>query len=63
MALARRPPPQGLVHHSDSGTRERGHAALFDCLEIFYNAQRRHSSLGDLSPLAFEAQWEQERAA
>ena len=28
-----------------------------------YNAQRRHSSLGYLSPLAFERQWEQERAA
>jgi putative transposase len=38
-------------------------AELFDFLEIFYNAQRRHSSLGYLSPLAFERQWEQERAA
>jgi transposase InsO family protein len=114
MALARRRPPQGLVHHSDRGsqyasaayqarlaqhgiqgsmsrrgncwdnavaesffatlkvelvhgvtwaTRVGAHADLFDYLEIFYNAQRRHSSLGYLSPLAFERQWEQARAA
>jgi putative transposase len=114
MALARRRPPQGLVHHSDRGsqyasaayqarlaqhgiqssmsrrgncwdnavaesffatlkvelvhgvtwaTRVGAQVELFDYLEIFYNAQRRHSSLGYLSPLAFERQWEQERAA
>jgi transposase InsO family protein len=27
-------------------------------LEVFYNRQRRHSSLGYLSPAAFEQQWE-----
>lgn len=32
--------------------------SLFEYLEIFYNRQRRHSSLGYLSPLAFEQQWE-----
>jgi transposase InsO family protein len=114
MALARRRPPRGLVHHSDRGsqyasaayqtrlaqhgiqgsmsrrgncwdnavaesffatlkvelvhhvswaTRVGARADLFDYLEIFYNAQRRHSSLGYLSPLAFERQWEQEQAA
>ena len=28
--------------------------ALFDCLEIFHNRQRRHSSLGMLTPIEFE---------
>ena len=28
--------------------------ALFDYLEIFHNRQRRHSSLGMLSPIEFE---------
>jgi putative transposase len=105
MALARRRPGPGVLHHSDRGsqyasgdyqavlarhgfvasmsrrgncwdnavaesffatlkiegvpatpwaTRAEARAALFDYLEIFYNGQRRHSSLGYLSPLAFE---------
>jgi transposase InsO family protein len=28
--------------------------ALFDYLEVFYNQRRRHSTLGDLSPAAYE---------
>jgi len=28
--------------------------AIFDYLEIFHNRQRRHSSLGMLSPIEFE---------
>jgi len=27
---------------------------LFDYLEVFYNQQRRHSTLGQISPAAFE---------
>jgi putative transposase len=105
MALARRRPPQGLLHHSDRGsqyasddyqdllaahgvvgsmsrrgdcwdnavaesffatlkvelvheatwaTRAVAQAEIFEYLERFYNGQRRHSSLGYLSPLAFE---------
>ena len=110
MALARRRPPPGLLHHSDRGsqyasgdyqtalgrqgivgsmsrrgdcwdnavaesffatlkvelvhdglwpTRAAARTALFDYIEVFYNQQRRHSSLGFLSPLAFERQWHQ----
>ncbi len=29
--------------------------AIFEYIEIFYNRQRRHSALGMLSPIAFEA--------
>jgi putative transposase len=105
MALGRRRPGKGLVHHSDQGSqyvslafgqsaRDAGIAvsmgskgdcfdnavaesffatlkkelvrrqswpnraslrsALFDYIELFYNRERRHSTLGDLSPVDFE---------
>jgi transposase InsO family protein len=105
MALARRRPPQGLLHHSDRGsqyasddyqrllaahgivgsmsrrgdcwdnavaesffatlkvelvhdatwpTRAVARDELFEYMERYYNGQRRHSSLGYVSPLAFE---------
>lgn len=103
MAISRRCPEAGLLHHSDQGTTyasqdyqkilgshgiicsmsRRGncldnaameswnstlkselkehfgsHAAakaeLFDYIEVFYNQQRRHSSLGYLSPAQYE---------
>ena len=31
--------------------------ALFEYLELFHNRQRRHSSLGMLTPVEFEARW------
>ncbi|HEV8471417.1 MAG TPA: IS3 family transposase, partial [Methylomirabilota bacterium] len=33
--------------------------AVFDYIELFYNGQRRHSTLRQLSPIAFERQWQQ----
>jgi transposase InsO family protein len=114
MALVRRRPRRGLVHHSDRGsqyasgdyqaalaaegmvcsmsrrgncwdnavaesffatlkvelahdagwvTRQAACAELFEYIEVFYNGQRRHSSLGYLSPRAFERQRAQQRAA
>jgi putative transposase len=48
-----------LVHEALWPTRAAARMALFDCIEVFYNQQRRHSSLGFLSPLAFERQWHQ----
>jgi transposase InsO family protein len=106
MAIARRRPDQGLLHHSDRGvqyasedymhllqshkmeasmsgkgdcwdnavmesfwstlktewvnhecyaTREQARASIFEYIEVFYNRKRLHSSLGYLSPEAFEA--------
>jgi len=37
--------------------------ALIDYIEIFYNRQRRHTSLGGLTPVQAEAQFELEAAA
>jgi transposase InsO family protein len=105
MAVKRRKPPAGLIHHSDQGmqylstryrdyldeigavasmsrkgncydnamiesfwstlkldclegkqyhSRHQATLALFEYIETFYNPTRRHSSLGYLSPVAFE---------
>lgn len=35
-------------------TRQQAHAAIFDYIEVFYNRQRLHSSLGYRSPAQFE---------
>jgi transposase InsO family protein len=33
-------------------------AAIFEYIEVFYNRQRRHQTLGYLSPVQFERQTE-----
>ncbi len=35
-------------------TREQARAKVFDYIERFYNPTRRHSTLGYVSPIAFE---------
>jgi transposase InsO family protein len=44
------------VHHQKYRTRSEAETSVFEWIEVFYNRQRRHSSLGYLSPEAFEAQ-------
>jgi len=44
-----------LVMHCDYQTRDQARASLFDYMEVFYNRQRRHSTLNYQAPLAFEA--------
>jgi transposase InsO family protein len=44
-----------LVVHHDYRTRDQARASVFDYLEVFYNRQRRHSSIKYEAPLAFEA--------
>ena len=107
MAVQRRDPPPGLLHHSDQGSQYTSHLfqaalvqirarcsmsrkgecwdnavvesffsslkrelfdetifetravarqAIFEFIEVFYNRQRRHSSLGYLTPADFERQ-------
>jgi transposase InsO family protein len=43
-----------LVRDSDWKTREEARAALFEWIEVWYNRERRHSSIGYLSPAEYE---------
>lgn len=43
-----------LVHDADFATRAEARAAIFEYIEVFYNGQRRHSSLGYVSPVEYE---------
>jgi putative transposase len=43
-----------LVHDADFTTRAEARAALVEYIEVFYNNQRRHSSLGYVSPAEYE---------
>jgi putative transposase len=69
MAIWRRGRPRELLHHSDRGSQytseqcqrlmaEHGvlWADVFDYIERFYNPRRRHSTLGYVSPVAYEQQ-------
>jgi len=52
-----------LVYESEWATRSEARAAIFEYLEVFYNRERLHSSLGYLSPAAFERHHEESLAA
>lgn len=43
-----------LVHHEDYQTRQQARASIFEYIEVFYNNQRLHSSLGYITPAAYE---------
>jgi putative transposase len=43
-----------LLHRQDWPTRATARLAIFESIESWYNRQRRHSTLGYLSPVAFE---------
>jgi putative transposase len=45
---------QELVYTTDFATHEQARLALFEYIEVFYNRQRRHSTLGYVSPVQFE---------
>ena len=44
-----------LIYQRNFTTRNEARQAIFEYIEVFYNRQRRHSSLGYLSPLQYEA--------
>jgi transposase InsO family protein len=52
-----------LVYTSAWATRAEARTDVFEYLEGFYNNQRRHSSLGYLTPVAFERRHEQKQRA
>src|SRR5438046_5559229 len=43
-----------LVHGADFATRAEARTAIVEYIEVFYNSQRRHSSLGYVSPAEYE---------
>ena len=45
---------QELVHRRRFATREVARQEVFEYIEVWYNRQRRHSSLGYISPVEFE---------
>jgi putative transposase len=45
-----------VVYHQRFTTRAEARTAVFDYIETFYNRTRLHSSLGYVSPIAFESQ-------
>ncbi len=45
-----------LLRKNDWDTREEARSALFRYIETWYNPRRRHSTLGYLSPVEYEAQ-------
>lgn len=44
-----------LVYQENFATRQAARDAIFEWIEVWYNRKRRHSSLGYVSPEAFEA--------
>lgn len=52
-----------LVHHRRYDTRAQAIAEITEYIDIFYNRQRRHSKLGNLSPAAFTQKFYREQQA
>jgi transposase InsO family protein len=44
-----------LIHHAEYADHEEAKRSIFEYIEVFYNRQRLHSTLGYRSPEAFEA--------
>lgn len=52
-----------LVHHRRYETRAQARREISEYIELFYNRQRRHSRLGNRSPVAFAQQWARQQPA
>jgi len=46
-----------LVNHEDYRTKDEAKRSLFEYIEVFYNRRRRHSYLGYVSPVEYEAKY------
>lgn len=52
-----------LVHHQRYETRSEAESSIREYLEVFYNRQRRHSRLGNISPAAFAKNYRRQQTA
>lgn len=52
-----------LLNRRDWETRQELATAVFEFIEVFYNRERLHSSLGYLSPVDFESKWQLQQEA
>ena len=52
-----------LLHRQPWPTHQAARQAIFEYIEGWYNTRRRHSSLGYLSPAAFEATGRESQSA
>ena len=43
-----------LIHHRDYHSREEARSEIFEYIELFYNRQRIHQSLGYQTPIGYE---------
>jgi putative transposase len=50
-----------LVHRKRFATRAEAASTIFEYIEVFYNRQRLHSTIGYVPPLEFEQSWRQSR--
>ena len=50
-----------LIHQQTYATRQQARQSIFEYIEVFYNRQRLHSSLGYCSPAEYEAELGQKR--
>lgn len=51
-----------LVDHRYA-TRQQARSAIFEWIEVWYNRQRRHSTLGGISPVEFERRYALEKSS
>jgi transposase InsO family protein len=52
-----------LIHRQSWATRAQTRRAVFDYIEVFFNRKRLHSSLGYLTPAAYETKINNHTAA
>lgn len=52
-----------MVYRTRFTTREQARSAIFEWIEVWYNRKRRHSTLGYLSPEAFERKHQEQANA
>ena len=46
-----------LVYRTSYTTHAEARQDIFEYIEIWYNRQRKHSTIGYMSPIAYEEQW------